>query len=159
MSSRSESYVNEITLHPNVYATGLSKGLISILERVWVREHTPGDGTFYVISGFANYNGGVRFFQTFKHHIDRGGEIVAVFSGSTNTRLTSKQVVKEMLGCGAKVYVINRIETWEMIANVAPIMFSNMPERKDPCTCGAGLPECPACKRYWRVQRKIRTRE
>ena len=100
--------MNEITLHPNVYATGHSKGLISILEKIWVREHTPGDGTLYVVSGFANYNGGVRFFETFKQHVDRGGDLVAVFSGSTNSRLTSKQVVKEMLGCGAQVHVINR---------------------------------------------------
>ena len=100
--------MNELTLHPNVYATGQSKGLISILERVWVREHTPGEGTLYVISGFANYNGGVRFYETFKQHVERGGELVAVFSGSTNTRLTGKQVVKEMLGCGAQVHVINR---------------------------------------------------
>lgn len=100
--------MNELTLHPNVYATGYSKGLISILERVWVREHTPGDGTLYVISGFANYNGGVRFFETFKRHVDSGGQIIAVFGGSTNSRLTSKQVVKEMLDCGAQVHVINR---------------------------------------------------
>ncbi len=100
--------MNELTLHPNVYATGHSKGLISILERVWVREHTPGDGTMYVVSGFANYNGGVRFFDTFKNHVERGGELVAVFSGSANARLTSKQVVKEMLDCGAGVHVINR---------------------------------------------------
>jgi hypothetical protein len=100
--------MNELTLHPNVYATGHSKGLISILERVWVREHTPGDGTLYVVSCFANYNGGVRFFETFKRHVDSGGELVAVFSGSTASRLTSKQVVKEMLGCGAQVHVINR---------------------------------------------------
>lgn len=100
--------MNELTLHPNVYATGHSKGLISILERVWVREHTPGDGTLYVVSGFANYNGGVRFFETFRQHVVHGGEIIAVFSGSTSSRLTSKQVVKEMLDCGAKVHVINR---------------------------------------------------
>ena len=100
--------MNELTLHPNVYATGPSKGLISILERVWVREHTPGDGTLYVISAFANYNGGVRFFETFKQHVDHGGDLVAVFSGSTRSRLTSKQVVTEMLGCGAKVHLINR---------------------------------------------------
>jgi hypothetical protein len=30
--------MNELTLHPHVYATGASKGLISILERVWLRE-------------------------------------------------------------------------------------------------------------------------
>ncbi len=100
--------MNELTVHPNVYATGHSKGLISILERVWVREHKPGEGTLYVVSGFANYNGGVRFFETFKQHVDSGGEIIAVFSGSTSARLTSRQVVTEMLGCGAKVHVINR---------------------------------------------------
>lgn len=100
--------MNELTLHPNVYATGRSKGLISILERVWVREHKPGDGTLYVMSGFANYNGGVRFFETFKHHVNNGGDIVAIFSGSTSARLTSKQVVQEMLGCGVQVHIINR---------------------------------------------------
>lgn len=100
--------MNELTLHPNVYATGQSKGLISLLERVWVREHTPGDGTMYVMSGFANYNGGVRFFPTFKQHVDRGGNLIAMFSGSTSARLTSRQVVAELLSCGAQVFVINR---------------------------------------------------
>ena len=100
--------MNELTLHPNVYATGHSMGLVNILERVWVREHTPGDGTMFVVSGFGNYNGGVRFFETFKEHKARGGNVVAVFAGSTSARLTSKQVVKEMLGCGADVHIINR---------------------------------------------------
>lgn len=100
--------MNELTLHPNVYATGQSKGLVNILERVWVREHTPGDGTMFVVSGFGNYNGGVRFFETFRAHKARGGNIVAIFAGSTNSRLTSKQVVKEMLQCGADVHVVNR---------------------------------------------------
>jgi hypothetical protein len=100
--------MNELTLHPNVYATGPSKGLVSILENVWVREQKPGDGTMYVISGFANYNGGVRFFETFKNHVEKGGKVISIFSGSTSTRLTSKQVVKEMLTCGAQVHVINR---------------------------------------------------
>lgn len=94
--------MNELTLHPNVYATGHSKGLVNILERVWVREHTPGDGTMFIVSGFGNYNGGVRFFETFKQHRANGGEVVAVFAGSTSSRLTSKQVVKEMLECGAE---------------------------------------------------------
>ena len=100
--------MNELTLHPNVYATGQSKGLVNILERIWVREHTPGDGTIFVVSGFGNYNGGVRFFETFRAHKARGGNIVAVFAGSTSSRLTSKQVVREMLECGADVYVVNR---------------------------------------------------
>lgn len=100
--------MNELTLHPNVYATGQSKGLIHILERVWVRDHTPGDGTMFVVSGFGNYNGGVRFYETFKQHRARGGGIIAIFSGSTSHRLTSKQVVSEMLECGADVHVVNR---------------------------------------------------
>lgn len=100
--------MNEIALHPNVYATGHSKGLVHMLERLWVREHQPGQGTIYLVSGFANYNGGVRFYETFKKHKEAGGEIVAVFSGSTSSRLSSKQVVKEMLGCGANVHIVNR---------------------------------------------------
>lgn len=100
--------MNELTLHPNVYATGHSKGLINILERVWVREHTPGDGTLYVVSGFGNYNGGIRFFETFRQHKEGGGKLVAIFAGSTSARLTSKQVVKEMLDCGAEVHIVNR---------------------------------------------------
>lgn len=100
--------MNELTLHPNVYATGHSKGLVSILERCWVRETPPGDGTMYIISGFANYNGGVRFFETFRQHVQRGGEVFALFSGSTSARLTSRQVVQELLECGARVCVINR---------------------------------------------------
>lgn len=100
--------MNELTLHPNVYATGHSKGLVNILERVWVRELTPGDGTIFIVSGFGNYNGGVRFFETFRQHYAQGGRIVAVFAGSTSARLTSKQIVAEMLGCGAEVHVVNR---------------------------------------------------
>jgi len=100
--------MNELTLHPNVYATGHSKGLVNILERVWVREHKPGDGTLYIVSGFGNYNGGVRFFETFRDHNAKGGKIIAIFAGSTGARLTSKQVVTEMLNCGAEVHIINR---------------------------------------------------
>ena len=50
--------MNELAVHPNVHATGGSKGPVSILERVWLREQEMGDGTFYIVSGFANYNGG-----------------------------------------------------------------------------------------------------
>ena len=101
--------MNELTLHPHVYATGQCTGLISILERVWVREQQSlGAGTFYIVSGFANYNGGVRFFPVFKHHIENGGRVVAIFAGSTHQNLTSRQVVRELLGCGAEVHVINR---------------------------------------------------
>lgn len=100
--------MNELTLHPNVYRTGASKGLIALLERVWVREGDPGVGTLYIVSGFANYNGGVRFYDTFRRHIDSGGKVVAIFGGSASSRLTSKQVVAELLGAGAEVHLINR---------------------------------------------------
>ena len=89
--------MNELTLHPNVYATGQSKGLVSILERVWLREQPVGEGTLYLMSGFANYNGGVRFYPVFRHHIERGGKVVAIFGGSTRQNLSSKQVVAELL--------------------------------------------------------------
>ena len=56
----------EFTLHPNIYSTGTHKGLRSMLEETWVRTHKPGDGTFYIISGFANFNGGVRFYRHLK---------------------------------------------------------------------------------------------
>lgn len=100
--------MSEFAIHPQVYSTGHSKGLIGMLERVWVREAISGNGTFYIVSGFGNYNGGVRFYQVFKHHIERGGKVVAVFAGSTGSRLTSKQVVEELLKCGVSVHVVNR---------------------------------------------------
>jgi hypothetical protein len=100
--------MNELTLHPNVYSTGASKGLIQLLERVWVRENMPGDGHMYVISGFANYNGGVRFYDVFKNHISNGGIVTAIFGGSTSTKLSSKQVVTAMLENGVDVIIVNR---------------------------------------------------
>ena len=100
--------MNELAVHPNIYATGRSRGLIAMLERIWIREHTIGDGTLYIVSGFANYNGGVRFFPFFRRHVSEGGKIIAIFAGSSNQRLTSRQIVAEMLECGAEVHVVNR---------------------------------------------------
>lgn len=100
--------MNEFSLHPNVYSTGRSTGLLPMLTRIWVRELKPGKGTIYIISGFATYNGGVRFFETFRRHVQNGGKIIAVFAGSTSQRLSSKQIVEEMLSCGADVLLINR---------------------------------------------------
>lgn len=100
--------MNEITLHPNVYATGRGKGLVHLLENIWVHNQTPGDGELFIISGFANYNGGVRFYDTFRNHINNGGKITAIFGGSTSSRLTSKQVVKELIDIGVLVSIVNR---------------------------------------------------
>ena len=66
------------------------------------------DGTLYIVSGFANYNGGIRFFPVFRRHIDKGGRVVAVFGGNSWQRLTSRQVVAELLDCGAEVHIVNR---------------------------------------------------
>ena len=98
----------EITVHPNVYASGQSTGLIQLLERSWVRDISPGDGTIYIFSGFANYNGGVRFYEVLRNHVELGGKVEAFFAGSSSSRLTSKQVVRELMGLGANVRLINR---------------------------------------------------
>ncbi|OQY35787.1 MAG: restriction endonuclease [Anaerolineaceae bacterium 4572_5.2] len=98
----------EFSLHPNIYATGVHNGLRSMLEDAWVRLHEPGDGTLYIISGFANYNGGARFYRPFREHTENGGKIIAFLGGSPAQRLSSKQVVEALLECGAEVNIVNR---------------------------------------------------
>ena len=100
--------MSELALHPGVYATGDCSGLVPILERLWVRQERPGDGTLYIISGFATYNGGVRFYDTFREHVAKGGHIVAFLGGKAGQHLTSRQVVEELLRCGAQVQLIKR---------------------------------------------------
>lgn len=79
-----------------------------MLEQAWLRGKKLGDGTYYIVSGFANYNGGVRFYDTFRTHIEHGGKCIAFFGGSTSQRLSSQQVVQQLLEIGCKVYLINR---------------------------------------------------
>jgi len=98
----------EFGLHPNIYATGKLRGLRSMLEEVWIRSHKPGNGTLYILAGFANYNGGARFYKTFKEHTEQGGKVVAFLGGSTSQRTTSRQVVEALLDCGAEVNITNR---------------------------------------------------
>lgn len=100
--------MNELTIHPDVYSTGPSKGLLQLLERAWVRGQQAGDGLLFLVSGFANYNGGVRFYDVFRRHIGAGGRVVAVLGGSSSMRLSSKQVVAELLDAGVEVHLINR---------------------------------------------------
>ncbi len=95
-------------LYPNVYATGKLRGLRQMLEHVWVQDHNPGDGMICLVSGFANFNGGARFYKSFAEHTEAGGQIYALLGGSTSQRLTSRQVVAALLECGARVVVINR---------------------------------------------------
>jgi hypothetical protein len=98
----------EFCLHPQIHSTGSSRGLIGMLERAWVREHTPGKGHLVVVSGFGNYNGGVRFYDVFRRHTANGGRMTAVLGGSTSQRLTSKEVVEKLLECGTDVHLVNR---------------------------------------------------
>ena len=100
--------MSEFCLHPEVYKTGALSNLLRMLERIWVRNHTSGDGILYIISGFGNYNGGVRFYPVIQKHISDGGRVISVFSGSTAQHLTSRQLVTELLNCGAEVHIINR---------------------------------------------------
>jgi hypothetical protein len=100
--------MSELAVHPNVYRTGHNTGLIGMLEHSWVRSYQPGQGTIYIISGFANYNGGVRFYDTFRQHVDEGGSVVALFGASASSRITSVQVVEKLLTLGVDVRLINR---------------------------------------------------
>ena len=98
----------EFVLQPSVYGTGSAPSLLTMLDTMWIKNHASGDGTLYIVSGFANYNGGVRFYPYFSEHIRNGGKIEVILSGSKSQSLSSQQVVKALLGCGAEVYVVNR---------------------------------------------------
>src|SRR5258708_10342023 len=99
----------QFTIHPNVYNTDTkSKGLLHMLEQAWIRDKKSGDGIFYIVSGFSNYNGGVRFYETFENHINNGGDCIAFLGGSISQKLSSQQVVEQLLKIGCKVYIINR---------------------------------------------------
>lgn len=98
----------EFSLHPNVFQTGEHDGLKRMLESIWVKNHKSGNGIFYIISAFSNYNGGARFYNIFQKHVEDGGKIVAILAGSTSQRISSKQVVEALLECGVSVYIVNR---------------------------------------------------
>ncbi len=100
--------MSEFILQPNVYRTGPRYNLLGVLENLWIRDAHIGNGDFYILSGFGNYNGGVRFYSTFKRHIDSGGRVTAFFGGSTSQRLTSRQVVERLLKCGCRVQLVSR---------------------------------------------------
>lgn len=100
--------MSEFLLQPDVFRTGQRHNLLGVLEKLWISDAEPGVGDFYILSGFGNYNGGVRFYSTFKHHVDSGGHVIAFFGGSTSQRLTSRQVVERLLNCGCHVRLVNR---------------------------------------------------
>ena len=98
----------EFLLQPAVYSTSGTRTLLNMLDNMWLKTHQDGEGTLYIISGFANYNGGVRFYPYFTKHIHDGGKVKAIIGGSTAQKLSSLQVVEALLQCGADVHVVNR---------------------------------------------------
>ena len=98
----------EFLLQPGVYRTGDASTLLKLLDNMWIKNHVVGSGTLYIVSGFANYNGGVRFYPYFTRHVQSGGKIVAYIGGSTAQKLSSIQVVEALLACGAEVNIVNR---------------------------------------------------
>lgn len=96
-------------LYPHIYKTGHLTGLRSMLEEIWPNNRgILGSGTFYIISAYANFNGGARFYKCFREHTEKGGEINIILGGSAAQRTASRQVTQALLDCGAKVWVTNR---------------------------------------------------
>lgn len=98
----------EFLLQPEVYSTSSYNSLLEMLESMWIKKHIAGDGHIYIISGYANFNGGVHFYSFFKEHIKKGGKVTAIFSASSNVRLSSTQVIEELLQCGVDVHIVRR---------------------------------------------------
>ncbi|MCD8015677.1 MAG: phospholipase D-like domain-containing protein [Lachnospiraceae bacterium] len=98
----------EFLLQPSVYGTGNAETLLKLLDNMWIKNHSSSKGIIYIVSGFANYNGGVRFYPHFTQHVHEGGRIKVIISGNTSQKLSSIQVVEALLQCGAEVYIVNR---------------------------------------------------
>ena len=84
----------EFILQPNVYSTGHTTTLLGMLDNMWIRSGIEGEGTIYIVSGFSNYNGGVRFYPFFARHVQKGGKIEAFIGGSTAQKL--KAVIQRL---------------------------------------------------------------
>jgi hypothetical protein len=102
--------MDEFLLQPSLYQTGPNGDLFSVLDALWKNPSEPGyvNGTYYIVSGFGTHNGGVRFFEKFRHHIANGGRVRALLGGSRSMRLTSRQLVAGLIDCGVEVTTVNR---------------------------------------------------
>lgn len=100
----------EFILQPSIYSTGGNVNLMALLENAWIKNTAVkgGKGAFYILSGFSNFNGGVRFYNYIEQHIKDGGSCKVVLGGSTSQKLSSKQVVTKLLEIGCEVGVVNR---------------------------------------------------
>ena len=104
----------DFTLQPNIYTTRTqgAPNLLSLLEKIWVSdlvEHNLiGKGSMYILSGFSNFNGGVRFYNHIENHIKRGGRCQIILGGSSRQNMSSQQIVRKLLDIGCDVGIINR---------------------------------------------------
>jgi hypothetical protein len=98
----------QFSLHPKAYHIGPDENLRKMLERIWIKENPDRNGTIFIMSGFANYNGGARFYKPLIEHTENGGKVEVFLGGSASQRLSSKEVANALLECGARVSVINR---------------------------------------------------
>lgn len=104
----------DFTLQPNIYSTQSPAvpNLLSLLETVWISDlkerNLLGTGTMYILSGFSNFNGGVRFYNHIERHISMGGKCQIILGGSSSQRMSSQQVVKKLLDIGCDVGIVNR---------------------------------------------------
>lgn len=110
MSPETPATADQFLLQPNLYRTGDAEDLFGVLDGLWGegRNRDPQDGAYYLVSGFATHNGGVRFFERFRHHVDGGGTVHAVFGGSLSSNMTSRQFVDALMECGVSVHIISR---------------------------------------------------
>lgn len=100
--------MNYFTLQPDVYSTSEKfQSLPDLLDLMWKSAETEKEA-FYIVSGFSNFNGGVRFYDMFEDHINSGGTVIAILGGSTSQRLSTIQVVRELVSRGVHVKVVNR---------------------------------------------------
>lgn len=101
----------DFILQPKFYGTSRNPTLMSLLERIWIADLTNnnnlGKGTFYILSGFANFNGGVRFYNYIEEHIAKGGRCRVILGGSSQN-MSSQQVVTKLLEIGCTVGIVNR---------------------------------------------------
>lgn len=103
----------DFLLQPNIYSTeNGTNTLMSLLERAWVKdvkEHdSVGNGTFYILSGFSNFNGGVPFYERIEKHIQLGGKCKIILGASASQRMSSQQIVRKLLEIGCEVGLVNR---------------------------------------------------
>lgn len=97
-------------LQPNIYSTHGHATLAELLDTVWPLRPAAeaAGGTLYAVSGFGTHNGGVPYFERFRHHIENGGRVKVALAGSKSSNTASRQLASALLDAGAEVTVVQR---------------------------------------------------